>query len=375
MHNLSEMNNLTKCLLCNFRGELHSFLIEHMMNDHQDPKEVKPIKCSLCDFKTKWSISFKQHMATHRRTIEIDTYKCEMCLFKSNVKEDIEKHALEHKKSQESEWYKCFRCSFETKYTYYLAKHICSDVNCNKHVKRRYEYLTDSPEEIVKPKHNYRPGKEDKVHICRICKFDTRDLNTLIEHKKQRHKAEYKCSQCDFQTHSRYSLDKHKESHRDSENGDSRKCSRCSYATDDEQDLTQHMLVHANPDEIRMLECHLCNVVIKGRKTLEHHYINQHTTLNAKKPIELYKCEKCLFKTKHKTWFLRHMTISHNITGLYMCRECPYSTQTEDELKNHLPTHVNPQLFKCGHCPLKTTSKREFKRHMIKHLQLTHTKK
>ncbi|KAJ8981127.1 hypothetical protein NQ317_007902 [Molorchus minor] len=81
------------------------------------------------------------------------------------------------------------------------------------------------------------------------------------------------------------------------------------------------------------------------------------------RPVELYECKLCEFKTKYKV-SLRHHVLVHKDSSeveMFQCAVCAYKTKYKNYLKVHLLIHKDRsevRMYECEICHYQTKQKR-----------------
>ncbi|XP_023312479.1 RE1-silencing transcription factor-like [Anoplophora glabripennis] len=91
------------------------------------------------------------------------------------------------------------------------------------------------------------------------------------------------------------------------------------------------------------------------------------------KDSEVYKCKTCVYTTEHEKLFQRHQ-FRHKYPSqiqMYRCNDCDYETKKKSNINQHQLTHKDAsqvQLYKCNECDYKT----KYRYYCIKQHQLMH---
>ena len=160
---------------------------------------AKSYKCSICDFSTMWSNSFKYHMMKHKG----DTpYVCGLCCSTFARSANLKRHMKIHTGEKQKRPPQGDNMAY-SKLTNETDVHV--DIQ---------QTLTNSGEKIYKCDscdYRYAGYGEYKVHLlthakviplkCDMCPFSTPWSETLNEHMQIHTGAKpYKCTICDFST-------------------------------------------------------------------------------------------------------------------------------------------------------------------------------
>ena len=88
--------------------------------------------------------------------------------------------------------------------------------------------------------------------------------------------------------------------------------------------------------------------------------------------IKPFKCNKCDYKTAHKSHLKKHIDSVHEGIKPYKCNICDYRTAEQSKLKIHTNSvHEKIKPFKCQICTYDTVNKT----HLKKHIESVHEKK
>ena len=82
--------------------------------------------------------------------------------------------------------------------------------------------------------------------------------------------------------------------------------------------------------ETNIFKCDLCDYTTRKIKFGYQHFKRKHI-----QAIQLYQCEKCIFKSKYKSHVKDHMEQQHS--GLrYDCDECDFQSAHKKDVKRNL---------------------------------------
>jgi uncharacterized Zn-finger protein len=80
--------------------------------------------------------------------------------------------------------------------------------------------------------------------------------------------------------------------------------------------------------------------------------INEHSiqtfTLTGMDPQALLRCEFCNLTFKRATSLAAHIDSSHDISRVYLCSACSYTTTRVSHFKAHIEVHPNPKRLLAG---------------------------
>ena len=90
----------------------------------------------------------------------------------------------------------------------------------------------------------------------------------------------------------------------------------------------------------------------------------------------MYQCSRCLFQTAKRSELIKHKAEGHrttggetggekapNLTDLFQCEVCQFSTRSAGSFRQHRYTHEDPKFF-CDQCEYATTRRYHLKRHL-----------
>lgn len=100
--------------------------------------------------------------------------------------------------------------------------------------------------------------------------------------------------------------------------------------------------------------CQECGKFFKSKYSYKVHFKHAHEPNG-----QVYHCELCAFKTKHKHYLIKHKEKVHD-NKVIKCDQCGFSTNTETNLKNHLDrvhSDKSNKCYQCDQCSYKTHSK------------------
>ncbi|XP_018571825.1 zinc finger protein 227-like [Anoplophora glabripennis] len=273
-----------KCDVCSFEAKYRSHLKVHQLS-HMDRAEIKMYKCDACEYETKYKGHLKSHQLLHLS--DIQTYKCDTCSYETKFKRNLKTHQLMHKDSSEIHMYKCDACAFETKHKGNLKMH---------------QLLHKDPSKI-------------KMYKCDTCGYENKYRSHLKSHQKLTHKNTseiqmYKCDTCTYETKYKYDIKRHQLVHQNPSAIQLYKCDTCPYETKYKGNLKDHQLTHENLSTAQQ-ECVLETIHKQGLKI----HVVKHQNLLRGQMYKLYKCDTCVFQTKHKRSLVRHQSM-HKTTKL-----------------------------------------------------------
>ncbi|XP_037082510.1 protein hunchback-like, partial [Pollicipes pollicipes] len=182
-----------------------------------------------------------------------------------------------------------------------------------------------------------------EIYQCHLCSYTGSSKFHFSQHMHSHY--DFKCSQCDFSTHSNVSLKDHmKEEHnieikdymdepgvrvpRVNASGKVRlhKCKFCDFKTATQVEHWEHLKSHIAPE--KRFWCHVCPFITDVKHHLTYHLRNHFNS----KP---FKCNKCEYSCVNKSMLSSHMK-SHTNFYQYRCGDCNFAAKYANALKNHL---------------------------------------
>ena len=130
----------------------------------------------------------------------------------------------------------------------------------------------------------------------------------------------FKCTKCDFKTHSEQGLKTHtKRKHADN----AKSCEFCGKTLDKSVDMKKHMQTHTTKKEFK-LKCDHCEYVGNSRVALDVHIGNGHSDTN--------KCGLC----EHSFENNQKLNVHLSTCEIYICRKCQSREPTVSKIKDHV---------------------------------------
>ncbi|RXG72968.1 Zinc finger protein [Armadillidium vulgare] len=147
------------------------------------------------------------------------------------------------------------------------------------------------------------------------------------------------------------------------------KCMECSFETEKEDKFRSHLLTHSGTRAYLSFDDD-DDFEMDGKK---YDYEAEETNddsdpISVPSEIEGYKCPKCSYQTKLKSYLKTHMLV-HSDSKLFKCPDCQYETNYKSHLKRHSLTHSDVKLFDCPSCTFKTNRKSSLIAHLERHLR------
>ena len=145
---------------------------------------MKIYLCNLCDYETTEKEKLKEHnVSCKNKTSRIpDNFCCKMCSYRAIHTKDLRRHEAQmHIQSTLSPVvYGCEKCEYSTQHEDKLKEHI----QCYHSQQSRYFYRQKSKKLNMGEHSKERKGCTSNTPlICSFCKFTTRSVDDLRNHK------------------------------------------------------------------------------------------------------------------------------------------------------------------------------------------------
>lgn len=268
--------------------------VSSSLNDHDDCKGSKQIKCEICGLTVSNIPILKTHMMIHTGEY---AYKCCVCGEKTHSIAKHNNHLSTHLKSGKVQCKIC-NISFESRSD--LSKH----------------QLT----------HEFK---------CSICDNVFPNKTSRVFHYKMAHKDDIlKCRVCGKMFSSEEELDPHLKYHR---NRAKTQCTTCGLFV---TRLDNHMLSHMQrPEDGRMFVCDQCPKQFKQKLSFQRHL----RTHSEEKP---YACMECPKRFARSGGLRRHM-ITHTQEKPFVCDICGKACSQRGNLRIHMQIHKDSSSIQC----------------------------
>ncbi|KAJ3648887.1 hypothetical protein Zmor_020656 [Zophobas morio] len=289
-HRRSSWKNVYNCKFCQYFTTSLLSMTSHRLKQHYSVLEeftcenakIELYYCKDCDFKTKLTVLFKQHIHKYH------SFKRESA--DSLLNEDFR-----------IQYYVCEKCNFETNLSLKWIQHTSKCTG-----KKENLQIVPSPKENVTHNSDFKQTSEIRW---------------------------YYCAKCSYKDNFKHYFNRHIRSH------DSEKlyaCDKCPYKSKYKSNLKMHIsTLHQNDENLKWYKCNECPLKTKYRPNLKRHVIEQHL---ANENIKLYECEVCPFKTKRKNHLSQHEKVHSGIKS-YQCDYCSYAGKRMEHLKRHINKH------------------------------------
>ncbi|XP_067929438.1 gastrula zinc finger protein XlCGF57.1-like isoform X2 [Watersipora subatra] len=191
---------------------------------------------------------------------------------------------------------------------------------------------------------------------CEECDFNStfnhQSTNTCTAHTSSTEKP-YACTQCDYRSVQRGSLQSHMKAH----TGDKPyACTQCDYRFAHRSNLPRHMKTHTGE---KPYACTQCDYRCAQSGSLQSH-MKAHT---GDKP---YACTQCDYRFAHRSNLPRHMK-THTGEKPYACTQCDHRSADKGDLQRHVKTHTGEKPYACTQCDYRCAHRCNLQRHMKTH--------
>ena len=353
-HNLSvhvqgKHNKENKCDQCDKFFFSPQKLKLHIKNIHDN---IRDYKCDLCDYATYLKDILSRHIRLKHGKRDYKCNKCAWVRSSSSEKKLIRHMKRVHDKIKE---YKCDHCPYECFTEFMLSKHI-----------RKYH------EEMMSP-------QSDKVKIfkCGQCYYTTYEECNVADHIKAIHlKADYKCKECDFSSHSKYFVDKHmNESHKLSSGMEIPEKMQDWLAPVAKRIEISRMLDEGTDMNVIATKLHCSKQLIykvRGptyNSKLSHETPKQNRSTSEKfsrKRKLNYSCDLCKYQSANESFMARHKMTVHDKIKHFQCDKCSLSFALRGSLNIHIKAvHERIKDFKCELCEYTASYRSKIQYHIM----------
>ena len=225
-----------------------------------------------------------------------------------------------------------------------------------------------------------KPTKQqngENVYQCNQCEYWSHNKYYWKQHVDLVHNAErvYKCPFCDYAGKRSHSLKEHLVVH---SNYRPYECGLCNASFRKKGHLTNHIKMHSQKKETEDSECSICHVNLASRASLFSHLRTLHNNAT-----NVYLCEFCQYATTHKANMVMHMH-AHGNPKTLCCNVCGYQTCHKNILHEHFVANHSQMpvtytiikseqsqpviLMKCTECGFTAGSNDALRQHMYTHI-------
>ena len=302
-----------KCLTCLADVDHYTYVTHQRFCQKKElPNDGKPT-CDICGALFRRPVDLKKHKTNKHFA---GKFKCVFCTKISECASSYESHLVtEHPKEGKAE---CFCCH--------------ENVACSSYFKHYKDCKTQALYELNKEK---RARHEARNLKCRHCdQILIGYLARKIHEQKEHTGFEHCCDQCDYSTHDRTLLDKHKKVHMGEEG---KVCCQICGKKLLGQYLQRHIRfvhdgIHDNSP------CDVCGIVFKRSTELKKHMNQMHSD------DPKFKCGWCDLRFGNTTNKRIHEA-SHQ-EGHFACDMCGKRLKSKVSLESHIRIHTGEKPYK-----------------------------
>ncbi|XP_063983617.1 zinc finger and BTB domain-containing protein 17-like isoform X2 [Diachasmimorpha longicaudata] len=245
--------------------------------------DMKPYKCTACDFSTVTITNIRCHI--RKSHLKIKPFECNSCKKRYVTAVLLEEHLNTHSGLRP---FKCTVCSFSSASRQVLSYHMTT----------------------------HKPVKDVTCEICGKEFFSKGRMRAhMITHNKNR---ELMCKFCSHHFSSADALQKHL----DNVHAKDYVCGICGKSTKSRKALHNHQNVHSQAK----FKCNLCPNVYKSGHILKEHLLKH-------EGIRKYKCEVCEKDFAQQSHLAAHMAVHSD--KRFKCPGCQRAFNRHDNMKIH----------------------------------------
>jgi len=253
------------CPRCDYSG---AYLKSHILRTHESHK-MKDIKCTQCDFVTKFSTYLKRHKERVHNKTGVPHFCTELdCDFQTTLTEHLRRHIDRMHKIAASP---CDKCEYVAKNPFELKTHKKSHnlLQCD-----QCSYSTVGTNYIGFKSHleQHQAAEEGVKYSCTQCDHIANSQHLLNCHVYRSHSRTFNfCDQCDFKTKRKDRFRDHMNKHK----GLLLHCERdqCAFSTPMRLSMKQHVnKVHNKP----VIKCDQCDYSTDRTFYLKNHKKKRH---------------------------------------------------------------------------------------------------
>uniref|UniRef100_A0A0C9QT68 ZNF226_1 protein n=2 Tax=Fopius arisanus TaxID=64838 RepID=A0A0C9QT68_9HYME len=218
--------------------------------------EMKPYKCTACDFSTLTVTNIRCHI--RKSHLKIKPFECNFCKKRYVTAILLEEHLNTHSGLRP---FKCTVCPFSSASRQVLSYHMTThkpvkDVTCDICGK---EFFSRGRMRAHMITHN-----KNRELMCKFCSHHFSSAEALQKHLDNLHSSDYVCDICGKSTKSRKALHNHQNVHSEAKF----KCNLCPNVYKSGHILKEHLLKH---EGIRKYKCEVCDKAFAQQSHLAAH--------------------------------------------------------------------------------------------------------
>nr|CAH7755059.1 unnamed protein product [Callosobruchus chinensis] len=256
------------CQHCNAAFKSKGTLDSHILRNHPDSMESirgKIYECTQCDYKTVMKHHLTKHMSKHDRIVLAPSV-CQHCNQAFKSKGTLDSHILRNHpdfvESIRGKIYECTQCDYKTVMKHHLTKHMS-----------KHDRIVLAPS------------------VCQHCNQAFKSKGTLDSHILRNHPdfvesirgKIYECTQCDYRTLRKSSLD-------------------------------GHIITHPGM-ATELIICEHCKMKFKSAVCLDNHILKKHPNFESSVEGKIHQCELCPYRSTLKNNMNRHIRLTHSSTA------------------------------------------------------------
>ncbi|XP_015121787.1 zinc finger protein 91 isoform X1 [Diachasma alloeum] len=274
--------------------------------------DMKPYKCTACDFSTVTVTNIRCHI--RKSHLKIKPFECNFCKKRYVTAVLLEEHLNTHSGLRP---FKCTVCSFSSASRQVLSYHMTThkpvkDVTCEICGK---EFFSKGRMRAHMITHN-----KNRELMCKYCSHHFSSADTLQKHLDNVHSRDYVCDICGKATKSRKALHNHQNVHSEAKF----KCNLCPNVYKSGHILKEHLLKH---EGIRKYKCDVCD-----KDFAQQSHLAAHMAVHSEKRFKCPGCQRA---------FNRHDNMKIHTKRCGMFKANPHLQQVLNTRIKRLKDHMN----------------------------------